>query len=240
VWESTLNGQQLHFHLAGINNQNFIMRDEETGSWWQQVTGEAILGPLKGSRLKAVSHDELTFDTWKRENPKGRVLKQDQKAADAGRYEPADWEDRMQKVPVATSAKADNSLEPRTLIAGVKLNGTAKAYPIFLLQKQRAIVDQVGGRPIIVVIGADNRSVRVFERTLNGAPIELFVKPDISDFRMTDAATGSEWDFTGRAVSGPLTGNRLTKIDLLLDYWFDWHGYNPSTSVYRLGETESF
>jgi hypothetical protein len=33
VWETTVNGRVLHFHLAGINNQNFIMRDEETGSW---------------------------------------------------------------------------------------------------------------------------------------------------------------------------------------------------------------
>jgi Protein of unknown function (DUF3179) len=61
VWETTVGGRQLHFHLAGINNQNFIMRDEETGSWWQQVTGEAIQGPLKGQRLRPVFHDELTF-----------------------------------------------------------------------------------------------------------------------------------------------------------------------------------
>jgi len=54
VWEATVEGRTLHFHLAGINNQNFIMRDEETGSWWQQVTGEAIFGPLKGRRLKLV------------------------------------------------------------------------------------------------------------------------------------------------------------------------------------------
>ena len=27
------------FVSPGINNQNFIMRDEQTGSWWQQVTG---------------------------------------------------------------------------------------------------------------------------------------------------------------------------------------------------------
>ena len=34
-----VDGRRLHFHLAGINNQNFIMQDEETGTWWQQVTG---------------------------------------------------------------------------------------------------------------------------------------------------------------------------------------------------------
>ena len=54
MWETTIDGRTLHFHLAGINNQNFIMRDEETGSWWQQVSGEAMLGPLKGRRLKPV------------------------------------------------------------------------------------------------------------------------------------------------------------------------------------------
>ena len=41
------------------------MRDEETGSWWQQVTGEAIYGPLKGQKLQPFFHDELTFALWK-------------------------------------------------------------------------------------------------------------------------------------------------------------------------------
>ena len=44
----------LTFHLVGINNQNFVMQDVETGTWWQQVSGEAILGPLKGRRLQLV------------------------------------------------------------------------------------------------------------------------------------------------------------------------------------------
>jgi len=77
VWESEVDGKKLTFHLAGINNQNFIMRDDETGAWWQQVSGEAIHGPLKGKKLTQVYNDELTFALWKRENPQGRVLKPD-------------------------------------------------------------------------------------------------------------------------------------------------------------------
>ena len=76
MWESTVDGRQLHFHLAGINNQNFIMRDEETGTWWQQVSGEAILGPLKGHKLREVFHDEVTFALWKQEQPHGRQPQQ--------------------------------------------------------------------------------------------------------------------------------------------------------------------
>ena len=94
MWETTVNGRQLHFHLAGINNQNFIMRDEETGSWWQQVTGLAIFGPLKGQQLRSVFHDELTFALWKSEKPGARVLRPEAAVDRAGEYAPADWETR--------------------------------------------------------------------------------------------------------------------------------------------------
>ena len=95
-----MDGERLRFHVAGINNQNFVMRDEQTGSWWQQVSGKAIRGPLEGKRLTLVPHDELLFATWKSEQPKGRVLKTDPKIAREEDYEPADWEDRVGKYPV--------------------------------------------------------------------------------------------------------------------------------------------
>jgi len=105
VWESTVDGRVLHFHLAGINNQNFIMRDEETGSWWQQVTGEAILGPLKGHHLKTVFHDEVSFALWKREQPKGRVLRPDERILAANQYLPANWEERMGRARCCRNSK---------------------------------------------------------------------------------------------------------------------------------------
>jgi hypothetical protein len=74
VWRRTAQGRELHFYLAGINNQNFLMRDRETGSWWQQVTGRAISGPLQGAALELAPCDELTFSMWKSESPQGAVL----------------------------------------------------------------------------------------------------------------------------------------------------------------------
>jgi hypothetical protein len=121
VWETTVDGRVLHFHLAGINNQNFIMKDEETGSWWQQVTGEAIFGPLRGKVLKPVFMDELTFATWKREQPQGRVLSPDEKIAAKGEYAPPDWEDRMLRVPVATQVNAP-TLDKRELVVGITIS----------------------------------------------------------------------------------------------------------------------
>ena len=51
----------LHFYLAGINNQNFLMRDKETGTWWQQITGKAIYGPLKGASLDSGFKRRIDF-----------------------------------------------------------------------------------------------------------------------------------------------------------------------------------
>src|SRR6185503_861160 len=154
------------------------MRDEETGSWWQQVTGEAIQGPLKGQRLLPVFHDELSFGIWKREQPEGRVLRPNEEILRAGKYAPANWEERMNKVPVTTSVAFDKSLEPRTLVVGITVKGAAKAYPFDALVKQGLILDEVAGDAIFLVIGDDKRSVRAYERSVDDRKLEFFLKPN--------------------------------------------------------------
>jgi hypothetical protein len=237
VWESTVDGRVLHFHLAGINNQNFIMRDEETGSWWQQVSGKAIHGPLKGHQLKSVFHDEVSFAIWKREQPDGRVLKPDEKIVAKNEYEKVDWETRYEKLRVVEGTDVDKRLAPRTLVMGITLGGKSVAYPLSALQKQSPIIDMVGATPIVLALGEDNRSVRAFERTVDGRRLEFFQKKDDKSpgFQLIDAETGSTWSFEGKAVAGPLSGRQLKKVFVLEDYWFDWRVYHPDTSVYQLG-----
>jgi hypothetical protein len=234
VWESEVDGKKLTFHLSGINNQNFIMRDEETGTWWQQVSGEAIHGPLKGKKLAPVYNDELTFALWKRENRRGRVLKPDERVKQ--KYESADWEQQYAKLRVVTPVDPNDKLSPRALIAGLALNGRAVAYPLPALEKQRLILDNIGLTPVFIALGDDNKSVRAFERTVDGRPLDFFVKADTTPIQFTDAETATTWNFTGKAVSGPLAGKQLKKIVALKDYWFDWKIYHPDTKVYTLGE----
>jgi hypothetical protein len=237
VWESTVDGRVLHFHLAGINNQNFIMRDEETGSWWQQVSGKAIHGPLKGHQLKSVFHDEVSFAIWKGEQPDGRVLKPDEKIAAKNEYEKPDWEAHYEKLRVVEGTDVDKRLAPRTLVMGITLNGKSVAYPLPALQKQSPIIDMVGAVPIVIALGEDNRSVRAFERKVDGRNLEFFQKKDDKNpqFQLIDAETGSTWNFEGTATSGPLEGRQLKKVFVLEDYWFDWRIYHPDTTIYQLG-----
>jgi hypothetical protein len=230
-----VDGRVLHFHLAGINNQNFIMRDEETGTWWQQVSGKAIHGPLEGRQLKGVFHDEISFALWKREQPQGRVLKPDERIAAANQYEAADWEAHVGRMRVVAGTDVDQRLPPRTLVMGVALGVKSVAYPLTALQKQSPIIDMVGSVPIVIVLGEDKRSVRVFERTVEGRRLEFFQKTDAGGLQLVDAETGSTWNFEGKSSAGPLAGKQLKKVFVLEDYWFDWRIYHPDTAVYEIG-----
>jgi Protein of unknown function (DUF3179) len=219
--------------LWGINNQNFIMRDEQTGSWWQQVSGEAIHGPLKGQKLRGVVHDEVSFGIWKGERPGGRVLRADPTRKED--YATPDWERRMRRVRTVTPREKGDALRPRLMVVGVVLNGRAKAYPFARLREDNPVIDTLGGVPIVLVVGDDQKSIRVFERTVDGRKLELLAKAGVTPLVLVDAETGSEWDFTGTAVSGPLAGRRLTKVKALKEYWFDWKIYQPTTAVYAPG-----
>ena len=141
----------------------------------------------------------------------------------------------MKKVRTVTPAAKGDALTPRTVVVGVTLNGRSKAYPFPLLREQSPVLDVLGGVAIVLVVGDDQKSIRVFERTIDGRKLELLARADATPLRLVDAETGSEWDFSGRAVSGPLAGRVLVKAKALKEYWFDWKMYQPATAVYTLG-----
>jgi Protein of unknown function (DUF3179) len=224
----------LHFHLAGINNQNFLMRDQETGSFWQQITGTAIAGPLKGTKLSLVPQDELTFDLWKKEQPNGTVLAPLPRYA--GHYEKATWESEIAKLPTVIHG-TKGTLPDRETILGVSMNGAARAFPVSKLTVQAPVlIDDVGDKPIMLVLGPDGKSVRAFSRQVGTTTLDFYGRGggNTGDpWVLLDSNTLSDWTFEGCAVSGDLKGQCLTRIDALKDFWFDWQHYHPDSSIYR-------
>ena len=238
MWKSTVDEQVLHFGLIGVNNQNFIMTDRETGTWWQQVTGKAIEGPLKGRQLEQMPFEQVTYQVWIDENPHSSVLESRPEFSDLyhsnvlERGEDRDGE--FMAFPV--EADPDNPLDLGELLIAVQLPGVEKAYSKRTLREQNPISDRVAGRDILLVLAADDDSVRCFDRSLGERTLELFRKPDTAGLRLVDAETGSEWDFSGTAIAGPLVGQVLKRWPVYSDYWFDWKAFHPDSPVYTAGE----
>ncbi|HEY6374209.1 MAG TPA: DUF3179 domain-containing (seleno)protein [Edaphobacter sp.] len=230
VWNRMLDGQLLRFRLAGINNGNALMRDEQTSSIWQQSTGEAIFGPLKGRHLDLVHSDELTFALWRKERPQGQVLKPNNQYA--SEYDPKDWEKHVETTRTVVDT-TNSGIGPHQLILGIAVAGKNKAYPIEPILAARLIQDRMAGSSVLVVVGPDKASIRVFEARLDGETTDLTFTKGEGEKVMQDAETGSTWNFQGCAVEGKLVGRCLKEIDSHKDYWFDWMHHHPETAVFR-------
>ena len=171
------NGRELHFYLAGINNQNFLMRDKETGTWWQQITGKAISGPMQGAALELAPSDELTFGEWKSEVSGGKVLAEVPKYVKE--YD-SNWEPEVAKMPVVISFPG-TELKSRDVVVGLKYDDAARAYPWETLAKQSPVMDRVNGTPLLVTAGADGKSFRIFIARVDGKDAEFFLKGETEE-----------------------------------------------------------
>jgi uncharacterized protein DUF3179 len=232
VWTSEIDGLRLTFHLAGINNQNFLMRDDETGTYWQQISGRAISGPLAGRQLKLVLSDELNFATWRAEQPQGTVLKDVD--ADVAGYAKKDWDVRMARAPVVVDF-SEHGLKARDLFLGIEYGGAARAFLYQRVLAEKLVKDHIGAEPLLLVVAADNESVRAFRDRIpgvTGAPDFYRITDQSAQGLLVDAATGSHWSFQGCAVAGKSAGTCLEQLPMLKDYWFDWRNYHPRTTVW--------
>ena len=206
MWTRTVNGKVLHFYLAGINNQNFLMRDRETGTWWQQITGKAIYGPLKGASLELVLSDELTFGEWKSEVSDGEVLAPVPKYVKE--YD-SNWEPEVAKLPVVISFPG-TELKSRDVVVGLKLDGASRAYPWDTLVKQSPVVDRVHSTPLLVAVGPDGKSFRVFVGRIDGKDAEFFLKGENDGETKDEAKPAPSAD--SRVVDAKLAAAKVVDV----------------------------
>jgi hypothetical protein len=229
VWGREVDGLILTFHLAGINNQNFLMRDEETGTYWQQISGRAISGRLAGKQLKRIASDELSFPIWKAERPSGTILLD--VPAFSSQYAPPDWDTKMKSTPTVIEFR-EHGLSARDLMLGIRAFGEARAWPVDLILREKLIEDRVGGKAVILVVGPDHISIRAFLRPASHEFYRVEGEPAADSAVMIDSADGSKWNFQGCAVGEGAGKHCLERLQGISDYWFDWRNYNPDTTVY--------
>lgn len=77
VFERKFNDQIYDFGVSGmLRNSDMIMYDRQTETWWQQFTGEALVGDLLGQKLVKIPSWMESWESFKTRNPDGLVLDQ--------------------------------------------------------------------------------------------------------------------------------------------------------------------
>lgn len=75
VFDRRVEGKVLDFGTTGkLRHSGLIMYDRQTESWWQQFTGEAIVGAHAGAELKIIPSRLESFGDFLGRSPNGKVL----------------------------------------------------------------------------------------------------------------------------------------------------------------------
>ena len=140
-----INGEAVEFGVSGkLYNSNLVMYDRKTDSYWSQFDGLAIVGELAGTRLKPVSIDTVVWRDWKEGNPNSEILSQQTGFTRSYGVDPygSYYEDSFLLFPVENS---DDRVHPKTVVFGIEVMGSYKAYKEDDLKELRVIEDTVGG-----------------------------------------------------------------------------------------------
>ncbi len=77
VFQPIVNGHQETFRLVGMDHYNAMFEDKSSGSWWRQVTGEAVAGPRKGEFLPEWPSIQTSLKTWLTLYPNSLIMQPD-------------------------------------------------------------------------------------------------------------------------------------------------------------------
>lgn len=75
VFDRRIEGKATTFGTTGkLRHYDMVMYDRATESWWQQFTGEAIVGEHAGKKLKQIPAKMESVRSFKKSWPKGKML----------------------------------------------------------------------------------------------------------------------------------------------------------------------
>ncbi len=152
VFDRRLGNRVLDFGTTGnLRNSDLVMYDRQTESWWQQFSGEAIVGELTGEKLTQLSARIVSWDVFGREHPDGSVLSRETGHERSYGANPYAGYDDASSPPFFPSANADDGrLLPKERVVYVEGDRTAVAIPFSSLRKRREISVTLEGRELVV------------------------------------------------------------------------------------------
>ncbi|GAB3935464.1 hypothetical protein GCM10028804_54530 [Larkinella terrae] len=226
VFRPLVGDKKEEFRLVGMDHFNAMFEDKTTGSWWRQVNGEAIAGPLKGQYLPGFQAEQMTLKAWTELHPETLVLQPDSTFKEQyANMEPYERGKTKRKL----TGRDSLTWKPKSWVVGVEQNKTARAYDWSQLLKQKVTNDSLAGTPLLLMVASDSATFHVWNRKVNGQTLR-FSADSTDTFR--DQETGSRWNRNGICTEGLLKGKKLARIPASQEYLHSWETFHPASSRY--------
>jgi len=227
VFSPIVNGRQETFRLVGMDHFNAVFEDATTKSWWQQATGTAITGPLKGYVLKELPSSQMTMDAWLRQNPTSLVMKPDTTFMDHY-FGLEDYDKGTMRSDLVRRDLA--SWQHNSWVVGVMDNFSSKAYDWNDLLQKKIIQDSLDRLPILLTIENDSASFHVYDRRVDDTTLNFQISGN-KDL-LVDDRTHSSWNMDGVCIHGLLMGKKLLPVQSYNEFWHSWQTFHRNAKTY--------
>jgi len=240
-------GRLLDFGTSGLLYvDNLVMYDRQTESLWPQLTGEASIGVLTGTKLEAIPMGVTGWAQFRDAHPEALVLTRDTGFDRAYGTNPYVGYDAPDSDPLVEPPDGrDGRLPVKERVIGIRIGDASIAVPRSVVASAGVLTLDFAGSELVlwhqpgqasaldasaIRKGADIGTVGVFQARI-GQQRLTFRR---SGAGFVDVQTGSRWNLLGEATEGPLAGRRLTAQQHLDTFWFAWVGFQPDTEVYPI------
>jgi hypothetical protein len=246
VFDGMLDDLRLDFGTTGrLRHSDLVMYDRQTETWWQQASGEAIVGSLLGTVLDFLPANTISWEMARNLYPDLQVLSRDTGfgRANYGANPYVGYDTQRGPYAPFFSLEIDDRFAALDRVAAIDL-GDGWAAPFSELSQTGLAEGSVGEAAFVVFWsagvasavdassvagGRDVGATAVFDRQLGNTTLTFLSV----DGAVRDEQTRSTWDFAGRATAGPLAGQRLTPLPHGNHFWFAWAAFRPATEVWR-------
>ncbi|MEM6282396.1 MAG: DUF3179 domain-containing protein [Chloroflexota bacterium] len=247
VFDRNVDGDILDFGVSGnLRNSDLIMFDRQTESWWQQFTGEGIVGVYTDTQLEILPSQVVGFAQFVAQFPESEVLSRETGHSRSYGANPYTGYDSTER-PFLFRGDVDPRLQATSRVLAGFVGGQSVAYPFGTLNEEIVINDVVDEREVVAlwqpgsVSALDQRSIDnsrdvgtagLYSRVLEDGTVLTFSAND--DGQIVDDQTGSVWSPFGTAVEGELEGERLRQVVAGAHFWFAWAAFQPESIVYGM------
>jgi len=227
VFSPVVNGKPETFRLVGMDHFNAMFEDATTESWWQQATGIAVAGDLKGKALQEIPSTQSTLESWLVRYPDSKILQPD-----------TIYNKHYKSLKDFDNGTTDDDLEKRdsaswkfkSWVIGIQHKGNSKAYDWNELATEKLIQDSMPGLPLMITLENDTATFHVLNRNINGNVLQFKQQPD---GKLADLQTASVWQEDGLCIQGSYNGQRLTNVQASQEFWHSWQSFHPNSMVYK-------
>ncbi|MEO1563155.1 MAG: DUF3179 domain-containing protein [Pseudomonadota bacterium] len=177
IFDRRVNGREITLGVSGmLRNSDMIMYDRQTETWWQQFTGEAIVGELLGSELTKLPGWMESWASFKARNPDGLVMDEPNFRRRYG-VNPYRGYDSLDRPFLFNGELPPNGIEPLLRVVVVD----DRAWPLTRFSYENPVITEAG---IEISWEAGKASALDTARISDGR--------DVGQIRVRDAATGAD------------------------------------------------